>query len=175
MRGCKTLCWIARHLIVPCSATASKLDSASILITIHFQLYTIISYDSLRSQIPEDRDAFGSTTPSHTVFSPELRGQKSSPSPDRLLFSRRDVGTVTEPAAKVAPRPSRRHWQETPDRWDRRLRRYYSSEEELNSEEEKEVELLNKRRTRIRQEPLQGGRRERKLHQTPNRCLIILD
>ncbi|XP_036414474.1 centrosome and spindle pole-associated protein 1 isoform X2 [Colossoma macropomum] len=116
------------------------------------------------------RDLFGSTATRHTLLSPELRGQKSSPSPERLLFSRRDVGTVTEPAVRAAPRPPRKHWEETVERWDRRPRRRYSTEEELDSEEEQEeLELLQKSKPRNRQEPAQPGRRERRLHHTANR------
>ncbi|KAL6462873.1 hypothetical protein MHYP_G00292950 [Metynnis hypsauchen] len=121
------------------------------------------------SQTPS-RDLFGSTAARHTLLSPELQGQKSSPSPERLLFSRRDVGTVTEPAVRAAPRPPRKHWEETVERWDRRPRHRYSIEEELDSEEEQEeLELLQKSKPRNRQEPAQPGRRERRLHHTANR------
>ncbi|KAL7840815.1 hypothetical protein AOLI_G00261380 [Acnodon oligacanthus] len=116
------------------------------------------------------RDPFGSTAARHRLLSPELQGQKSSPSPERLLFSRRDVGTVTEPAVRAALRPPRKHWEETVERWDRRPRRRYSIEEELDSEEEQEeLELLQKSKPRNRQEPAQPGRRERRLHHTANR------
>uniref|UniRef100_A0A3B4CQ59 Centrosome and spindle pole-associated protein 1 C-terminal domain-containing protein n=1 Tax=Pygocentrus nattereri TaxID=42514 RepID=A0A3B4CQ59_PYGNA len=116
------------------------------------------------------RDLFGSTAARHTLLSPEFQEQKSSPSPERLLFSRRDVGTVTEPAVRALPRPPRKHREETVERWDRRPRRRYSIEEELDSEEEQEeLELLQKSKPRNRQEPVQPGRRERRLHHTANR------
>ncbi|XP_072544947.1 centrosome and spindle pole-associated protein 1 isoform X2 [Salminus brasiliensis] len=113
------------------------------------------------------RDHFGSATPSRTLPSPDLRGLRSSPSPDRPLFSRRDVGKVAEPVTRAAPRPPRRHREGTPEHWDRRpAHRHHSSEDELYSAEEQELELLHKRRPRNHQEP---GRREKRLHHTANR------
>ncbi|KAI4896162.1 hypothetical protein NFI96_032379 [Prochilodus magdalenae] len=113
---------------------------------------------------------FRTTIPRHTLPSPELRGRKSSPSPERLLFSRRDVGTVTEQANRAPLRPPRRRWEETSELRDRRPGRHYSTEEELDSEEEQEeLELLQTRKTRNRQEPAQAVRRERRPHHTANR------
>ncbi|KAG9283287.1 centrosome and spindle pole-associated protein 1 [Astyanax mexicanus] len=112
------------------------------------------------------RDHIISATPILTLLSPDLRGLGSSPSPDRPLFSRRDVGKVAEPVARAAPRPPRKRGEETPEHWDRRPGRQHSSEDELYSEEEQELELLHKRRSRNNQEP---GRRERRIHHTANR------
>lgn len=112
------------------------------------------------------RGHFGSATPIRTLLSPDLRGLRSSPSPDRPLFSRRDVGKVAEPVARAAPKPPRRHWEETPELWDRSPGRQHSSEDEMYLEEEQELEHSHKRRPRNHQE---AGRREKRLHHTANR------
>ncbi|XP_066534202.1 centrosome and spindle pole-associated protein 1 isoform X2 [Hoplias malabaricus] len=119
-----------------------------------------------RSTKPPGRDPFGSATPSHTLHSPDPRGQRNSPSPERLLFSKRDVGTVTDPAVRSVPRPSQRRWEET---LERKLK-HCTSEEELNSEEEQEeLELLQKKRVRNRQVPGHAARRERRIQHSVNR------
>ncbi|XP_062841629.1 centrosome and spindle pole-associated protein 1 isoform X3 [Trichomycterus rosablanca] len=116
-----------------------------------------------QSQTP-GRDLYVSTTPYHSSLSLKSHQQKS---PERPLSSRRDAGTATEPLLKTHTRAHRRR-EETPERWHsrpRRHREHYSSEEELNldEEEQEEFELLHKRRPRHRAEPAHAGRRERRL------------
>ncbi|KAK3515673.1 hypothetical protein QTP70_026456 [Hemibagrus guttatus] len=116
---------------------------------------------------PRGKDHFISTTSYHPSFSPKPRGHKS---PERLQYSRRDNPTERVPNAALMT--ARRGVEATPRRWQRRSRRdRYSSDEELNSDEEEqeELELLQKRRPRHRPEPALAGRRHRKLQHRADR------
>ncbi|XP_067290693.1 centrosome and spindle pole-associated protein 1 isoform X2 [Pseudorasbora parva] len=99
-----------------------------------------------------ERDRFGSITPKYTVGSPEEQAQSGSQGPENIVFSRRDVATLTEPISGV-PKVSRprRHWAETPDRWVGPHRDHTSSDEEM--------ELLEKERLRNVQEDTGANRR----------------
>lgn len=116
---------------------------------------------------PRGKDHLIPTTSYRPSFSPKPRGRKS---PERLQYSRRDNPSERVPYA--APMPARRG-EDTPRRWQRRSRRErYSSDEELNSEEEQEeLELLQKWRPRHRPEPALAGRRHKKHQHRANRCV----
>ncbi|XP_017209453.1 centrosome and spindle pole-associated protein 1 isoform X1 [Danio rerio] len=106
---------------------------------------------SVTSQALE-RNGFGSVTPKYPEVSPEERAQRASQSPQNIVFSRRDVATLTEPISGV-PKVSRprRHWEETPVRWGGPHRDHSSSDEEM--------ELLEKERLRNEQENSEANRR----------------
>lgn len=99
-----------------------------------------------------ERDRFGSITPKYPVGSPEVQAQRGSQGQENIVFSRRDVATLTEPISGV-PKESRprRQWVETPDRWVGPHRDHTSSDEE--------IELLEKERLRNVQEDTGATRR----------------
>ncbi|XP_077100681.1 centrosome and spindle pole-associated protein 1 isoform X2 [Siphateles boraxobius] len=99
-----------------------------------------------------ERDGFGSITPKYPAGSPEERVQRGIQAPENIVFSRRDVATLTEPTSGV-PKVSRarRQWDETPDRWEGPHRDHTSSDEE--------IELLEKERLRNIQEDTGANRR----------------
>ncbi|CAM4722226.1 unnamed protein product [Leuciscus chuanchicus] len=96
-----------------------------------------------------ERDGFGSITPKYPAGSPEVQAQRGIQGPENIVFSRRDVATLTEPTSGV-PKVSRprRQWAETPDR---------SHRDQISSDEE--IELLEKERLRNIQEDIGANRR----------------
>ncbi|KAG1953995.1 centrosome and spindle pole-associated protein [Pimephales promelas] len=99
-----------------------------------------------------ERDGFGSITPKYPAGSPEVRVQRGIQVPEDIVFSRRDVATLTEPTSGV-PKVSRprRQWVDTPDRWEGPHRDHTSSDEE--------IELLEKERLRNIQKNTDANRR----------------
>ncbi|CAM4722118.1 unnamed protein product [Leuciscus chuanchicus] len=99
-----------------------------------------------------ERDGFGSITPKYPAGSPEVQAQRGIQGPENIVFSRRNVATLTEPTSGV-PKVSRprRQWAETPDRWEGPHRDQISSDEE--------IELLEKERLRNIQEDIGANRR----------------
>lgn len=111
-----------------------------------------------------ERNTFGSITPKYSEVSPEEQAQRACQSPQNIVFSRRDVATLTEPISGV-PKVSRprRHWAETPVRWGGPQRDHSSSDEEM--------ELLEKERLRNEQDDTEAKRRGGKQDNSSHRCL----
>ncbi|XP_016350800.1 centrosome and spindle pole-associated protein 1 isoform X1 [Sinocyclocheilus anshuiensis] len=95
-----------------------------------------------------ERDRFGSITPKYPTGSLEVQAQRASQSLENIVFSKRDVATVTEPISGV------------PDRWGGPHRDHTSSDEE--------IELLEKERHRNVQEDTgktrRGGKHDNSSH-----------
>lgn len=110
-----------------------------------------------------ERDGFGSITPKYSVGSPEVQAQRGIQGTENIVFSRRDVATLTEPTSEV-PKVSRprRQWVKTPDRWEGTHRDHTSSDEE--------IELLEKERLRNIQEDTGANRRGGK--NSSHRCIF---
>ncbi|KAK7118295.1 hypothetical protein R3I94_021956 [Phoxinus phoxinus] len=115
----------------------------------------------------QERDHFGSITPKYPAGSPEVRVHRAIQGPENIVFSRRDVATLTEPTSGV-PKVSRpqRQWVETPDRWEGPHRDHTSSDEE--------IELLEKERLRNIQDDTgtnrRGGKHSSHSLQAPTRA-----
>ncbi|XDV47386.1 hypothetical protein PO909_017036 [Leuciscus waleckii] len=97
-----------------------------------------------------ERDGFGSITPKYPAGSPEVQAQRGIQGPENIVFSRRNVATLTEPTS------------ETPDRWEGPHRDQISSDEE--------IELLEKERLRNIQEDIGANRRGGK--HSSHRCIL---
>lgn len=89
--------------------------------------------------------------------------QRGVQATENIVFSRRDVATLTEPTSGV-PKVSRprRQWVKTPDRWEGPHRDHTSSDEE--------IELFEKERLRNIQEDTGANRRGGK--HSSHRCIL---
>uniref|UniRef100_A0A8C1W5J1 Uncharacterized protein n=1 Tax=Cyprinus carpio TaxID=7962 RepID=A0A8C1W5J1_CYPCA len=95
-----------------------------------------------------ERDRFGSISPKYPAGSLEVQAQRASQSLENIVFSKRDVATVTEPISRV------------PDRWGGPHRDHTSSDEEMD--------LIEKERHRNVQEETgktrRGGKHNNRSH-----------